>query len=154
MEGPCKPWWLRHLLAAAVILPAAGVLAESVYSVHGSDDWSTTTNDAPGFALCGLCGIVPVAVGAIWLAARAFVRRDAELHGAIAAGCGLGAFLLTLSLGKAAAVAFGLREGRVPVPVLLGVGGAWLYFITVGLGHWCLWRVFRPPAGPADQTPG
>jgi hypothetical protein len=145
---------LRHLLAAAVILPAAGVLGAGLYSAHGWDDWSTTTNDAPGFALCGLFGVVPVAVGVIWLAARAFVRRDAGLHGTIAAGCGLGAFLLTLSLGEAAAVAFGLREGRVPVAVLLGVGGTWLYFITVGLGHWYLWRVFRPPARPTDQTPG
>jgi hypothetical protein len=83
-------------------------------SVHYTDDWSAGGDGAPAFALCGLFGMVPVAVGVICLAGRAFVRRDSELHGLLAAGCALGALLATVSLGEGVAVVLSLEPGRVP----------------------------------------
>lgn len=130
---------LRLLLTAAVVGPAVAVVGWTVYSVHGTDEWSDAT-DAPGFALCGMFGFVLVAVGVVWLAAHTFARRDGEGHAVIAGGCGLGAALLTISLGEAAAVGLGLKDGRVSPGVLAGVGGAWLYFAAVGVGHWHLSR--------------
>ena len=141
--------WLRLLLTAAVIGPAAGVVSWAVYSVHGTDDWANA-NDAPGFALCGMFVLAPIAVGVVWLAARTFARRDGEGHAAIAGGCGLGAGLLTISLGEAAAVGLGLKDGRVPLGVLAGVSVAWLYFVAVGVGHWHLSRVL-PRQSRADK---
>jgi hypothetical protein len=134
---------LRYTLAAAVIAPAVAVLGLAVYSVRATDDWSSTTNDAPALALCGLFGLVPMAVGAIWLAVRGLVRRDSELHAAIACCCGLGAVLATIALGDAAAVGLGFRAGRVPPGMLAAVAAAWAYFVAVGLGHWHLSRAFR-----------
>ena len=160
------PWWLRHVLALAVIGPAIGTIGWAAYGVHGTDDWAAAT-DAPGFALCGLAGLVSVAGGATWVAARAFARRDGEWYAALAAGCGLAALGLTISLGEAAAVGLGLRPGRVPPGVVAGVAGAWLYFLAVGAGHWHLSRVYpwrsraaepaKPDAGPGparDVGPG
>lgn len=141
--------WLRWTLAAAVIAPAAALLGAAVYSVHATDDWSGTTSDAPAFALCGLLGMVPVAVGAIWLAIRALLGRDGELHAAIACACGLCAVLMMISLADAAAVGLGYREGRVPAGMLAAVAGAWAYFVAVGLGHWYLSRErIDGPGGP------
>jgi hypothetical protein len=58
----------------------------------------------------------------------------------------------TVSLGEAAAVGLGLRDGRVPAVGLAFVGGAWAYSVLMGLGHWHLHRVFRPrPDGPAES---
>jgi hypothetical protein len=143
------PRWLRLLLTGAVIGPAAVFVAWAMYGVHGTDEWSNAT-DASGFALCGLFVLVPVAVGVVWLAARTFARRDGEGHAAIAGGCGLGVGLLTISLGEAAAVGMGLKDGQVPLDVLAGVGGAWLYFIAVGVGHWHLSRAL-PWRSRADK---
>ncbi|MGL4550604.1 MAG: hypothetical protein ACRC33_05410 [Gemmataceae bacterium] len=140
------PWWLRFLLAAAVVGPATGFVAWSVYGVHGTEGWATAT-DAPGFALCGTFGLAAVAAGVAWLAGRTFVLRDGEGHAVLAGGCTLAAGLLTLSLIEAAAVGLGLKDGRVPPAVLAGVGGAWLYLVAVGLGHWHLSRAL-----PARRT--
>lgn len=129
---------LRYTLTTAVIAPAVAILGAAVYSVHATDDWSSPNSDAPAFALCGLFGMVPVAVGAIWLAVAALVRRDSELHFAIACACGLGAVLATVSLADAAAVGLGFREGRVPAGMLAVVVAAWVYLVAVGLGHWYL----------------
>jgi hypothetical protein len=142
---------LRLILAAAVALPAVGALAGMVYSVRGTGDWDALV-DAPGFALCGLFGLVPVAVVAIWVAARALVRRDAELHRLLACGCGVGALLATLSLGEAALVGPGLQEGRLPVGALVAVAAAWVYFVMVGLGHWHLSRLCREDRLPPGST--
>ena len=149
------PRWLRRLLTAAVIGPAAAVVGWTMYSIHGTDD-GANANDAPGFALCGMFGLVPVAVAVVWLAARTFACRDGEGHATIAGGCGLGAGLLTISLGEAAAVGLGLKDGRVPLGVLTGVGGAWLYFVAVGLGTGTCHGYFRGCRGPTstpNQTP-
>lgn len=136
------PSWLRLLLMAMVVGPAALGIAWGVCSVYGTEDWSGGT-DAPGFALCGLFVLMAIAVGVIWLAVRTLVARDGEGYAIIAGGCGVGAGLLTISLCEAAAVGLGLKEGRVPSDVVAAVGVAWLYFITVGVGHWYLWRLTK-----------
>jgi len=151
MPARRSSWWLRLLLTGAVVVPAVGGIALAVYSVHGTDGWANAT-DAPGFALCGLFGIVPVAVGVVWLAVRALLSQNGEAYETIAVGCGIAAGLLTLSLGEAAAIGLGLQAGKVRPGVLAGIGAVWLYFVAVGLGHWHLARTL--PTRPTNDEPG
>jgi hypothetical protein len=137
------PWGLRCLLAGAVIAPAVAAVGAALYSVRMTDDWYHAT-DAPGPALCGLFGIVPIAVLVIWAAIRGLARPDGEIHVTIAAGCALGVVCATISLADAATVLLGHREGRVPTGMLIAVAVAWVYFLAVGLGHWWLSRVDAP----------
>jgi hypothetical protein len=132
--------WPRRLLLASVILPALFVVGYFIYGVHGTDAWENAT-DAPGFALCGMFGIVAMAVWVVWLAVSAFLRRDPEGYLVIACGCALGTLMMTISLGDAIAVGLGFKEGQVPIGVLAGVSGAWLYFTLVGLGYWYVSRL-------------
>jgi hypothetical protein len=141
VPNPCRPWWLPHLLAAGVVLPIAAGIGLLLHSMYTDEGWGTPRS---GFAWLGVSMFTPVLVLVAALAWRAAARRDGEAYQAAAAFFALVAGLLTISLADAAAVALELREGKVPLNGLAFVIGGWTYSVLMALGHWHLYRVFRP----------
>lgn len=144
MAKPCRPWWLPYLLAAGVVLPLAAGIGLVIRSVHTDDAWAEAGSE---FAWLGVFMFTPVLILVAALAFHAAARRDAEAYRATAGFFAVVAGLFTLSLCEAAAVAVGLREGELPVAGLAFVGGVWVYSVGIAIGHWHLYRVFRPPQG-------
>jgi hypothetical protein len=144
----CRPWWLPHLLAAGVVVPIATGLGLLIHSTYTDDNWAAPGS---GFAWLGVFLFTPVLVLVAALAWRSVARQDAQAYQAAAVFFAVVAGLFTISLVDAAAVALGVREGRLRVDGLVFVGGGWVYSVVMALGHWHLYRVFRPADGQLTQ---